>query len=346
MKRGVARTIAVLALAVALAMVGLILGVASAQKNAHQPNGSMHHNHPSQHPKQPVKVQQPVQVEVVNGSGGSGTVGMPTGGDEADCPDGGGIPVDTAAAQMAKEPEQEAIEFTVQESNPVLNFGTSRDMQEDYVVLKASKKIPKEVTPANFEIDTVQPMRRIGEASLLSSHLPPPTFTEPHFFNHRTEISFSLCVESGGKDAGTYTGQFQFVSPGTIETATLTQTAQLKTEESSFIFWFVLVLLLSAALLIVNLMVLPGRPKGGREWVARSMVILLSLAAAGSAMLVAWSQSATWGENIWVAVGALVATAFAAAGLGGTLSAAALQINPTKDPKGKAKDPPPEPPIN
>jgi hypothetical protein len=61
--------------------------------------------------------------------------------------------------------------------------------------------------------------------------------------------------------------------------------------------------------------------------VARIIVIVLSLAAAGSAMLLAWSQNATWGENIWVAVGALVATAFAAAGLGGTLTAAAGQIN-------------------
>jgi hypothetical protein len=297
------------------ALVGSGFAAGAEKKNAHQKHGEV-----KRPPKHPPK--EPIKVEIVNDPWATSPS---SGGEERECPQTGARPVDSPAEEMTREPKGRT-EFTVRESNPVMNFGPGRGTQEDYVVLIASKELPKRVTAANFEIDTVEPMRRIGEASLLSSHLPPPTFTRPHFFNHRTEISFTLCVKSGGKDAGTYTGQFQFISPGAIETATLTQTAQLKAEESTFIWWFVGVLLLAAVLLGVNQLILPDWPTGRREWLARSVVIGLSLAAAASAMLVAWSQNATWGENIWVAVGALIGTAFAAAGLGGTLSAAAGQI--------------------
>jgi hypothetical protein len=321
MKRGLVGAVLVLVLAsLTVASSGIAAATSSQdganQKSGHQKGAEKNKNKAAHHPKGPVK------VELVNaGWPGAGTAGAR----EAECPDTGARPVDTPAQTLNPEPKQ-AIKFTVQESNPVLNFGPGRATQEDYVVLRASEKIPREVSAANFEIDTVEPMRRIGEASLLSSHLPAPTYTEPHFFNHRTEISFTLCVAGNGKDAGTYTGQYQFISPGSIETATLTQTAQLKTNESSFILCFICVMVLAGLLLIVNQIVLAGRPKGV-EWVARLVVIVLSLAAAASAMLLAWSQNATWGENIWVAIGALVATAFAAAGLGGTLTTAAAQIN-------------------
>lgn len=80
------------------------------------------------------------------------------------------------------------IELTVRATDPVLNFGSARGIQADYIVLKASKPIPKHIFSTNFEIDSLEPMRRIGTESLESVRLVSPTYTRPHFFNHRKEL--------------------------------------------------------------------------------------------------------------------------------------------------------------
>jgi hypothetical protein len=236
--------------------------------------------------------------------------------------------IDTDHAHELANPPSTPISFVVHESSSVVNFGTKRGTRADYVVLTASEAIPPNVYSTDFEMDSIEPMRRIGEAGLESNHLPAPTYTPPHFFNHRKEVGFNLCIPSGssGEDAGTYTGVYDLVGPGSIETATVTQTAQLKAGKGTFWAWFGIVVFFALVLLVMNHLVLPAKPTSPKEWVARIVVILFSLAAAAAAMLVAWSQNATWGENIWVAIGALIATAFAAAGVGSTLSAAAARI--------------------
>lgn len=226
------------------------------------------------------------------------------------------------------------IEFAVHETSSVINFGSSRDVRANYIVLKASREIPRGIYSTDFEIDSLEPIRRIGEASLESVHLKPPTFTPPHFFNHRREIGFNLCVTSANGHPGTYTGQFQFIGPGAIQTATLTQTAQLKAQAHDFVWRWLLVLAIALALLFVTIIIQPGWPRGGSEWCARLAFVFVSLGASALAMLIAFSQNPTWGENIWVATAALITTAFGAAGLGGTLTAAAARINP--DPASKA----------
>jgi hypothetical protein len=256
--------------------------------------------------------------------------------------------VDVEHAHTPHVTPEQPVEFTVQETSSVLNFGSGRDKRADYIVLKASQPIPEGIYSTNFEIDSLQPLRRIGEASLESTHLKPPTFTPPHFFNHRKEIGFNLCVDASGGKPGTYTGQFQFVSPGAIETVTLTQTAQLKAEDAWFWGPLILVGVLALILLITNVYV---QSEGGwKKWtpqqrVARIVLIIFSVGAALSAMLIAWSQNPTWGENIWVAVGALVTTAFTAAGLGSTLTAAAGQIKTNSGGDETAKPTPPPPPT-
>lgn len=242
--------------------------------------------------------------------------------------------IDNEHAHTPQVEPTNPIEFAVHQTSSVLNFGSSRDTRVDYIVLKASREIPVGIFSSDFEIDSLEPMRRIGEASLESVHLRSPTFTPPHFFNHRKEIGFNLCVSSANGDPGTYTGQFQFIGPGAIETATLTQTAQLKAPTSDFLVRVIGVIVLATLLLVVTNIVGPGWPKNGSEWLARIALVIVSLAASASAMLIAWSQNPTWGENIWVATAALVTTAFGAAGLGGTLTAAAARINP--DPNNKA----------
>jgi hypothetical protein len=241
--------------------------------------------------------------------------------------------VDIEHAHTPLEEPLKKIEFTVHETSAVLNFGEHRGTRADYVVLKASKPIPPGIYSKDFEIDSLEPLRRIGEASLESVQLRSPTFTPPHFFNHRKEIGFDLCVNDGAGEPGTYTGQFQFIGPGAIGTATLTQTVQIKAQKHIFIWTLLGVAALSLLLLIVTNIIQPGWPKGGGEWAARLTFVAISLIAALSAMLIAWSQNPTWGENFWIAVAALVTTAFGAAGLGGTLNAVATKINP--DPKNQ-----------
>jgi hypothetical protein len=256
---------------------------------------------------------------------------------ERGCPGNKVRQIDHEHAHTPQDEPKEPIEFAVHQSSSVLNFGSSRDIRADYIVLKAAREIPVGIFSTDFEIDSLEPMRRIGEASLESVHLRSPTFTPPHFFNHRKEIGFNLCVSGANGDPGTYTGQFQFIGPGAIETATLTQTAQLKAPTGDFRSRFFVVVGLAAFLLFVTNVVQPGWPKNGSEWWARGVIVLVSLGASALAMLIAFSQNPTWGENIWVATAALVTTAFGAAGLGGTLSAAAARINP--DPERKAHIP-------
>jgi hypothetical protein len=254
---------------------------------------------------------------------------------QAGCPGTKVRHIDSDHAHTPSEPPTKPVEFTVHESSSVLNFGSNRGIRFDYIVLRATEPIPPNIYSSDFEIDSFEPMRRIGEASLESVHLPAPTYTPPHFFNHRKEIGFNLCVSSGqDADAGTYTGQFELVGPGAIETTTVTQTAQLKAENVTFVWSFIAVLVFAFVLLVMNQLILPASPtkKEWKAWVARIVVIVFALAAAASAMLVAWSQNPTWGENLWVAIGALIATAFAAAGVGSTLTAAAAQFDQSQDP--------------
>jgi hypothetical protein len=252
---------------------------------------------------------------------------------ESGCPGKKVRHIDNEHAHAPKLEPTQPIEFTVHETSSVLNFGSKRNTRADYVVLKASEPIPGDIYSSDFEIDSLEPLRRIGEASLESVHLKSPTFTPPHFFNHRKEIGFDFCVSTKGGKPGTYTGQFQFIGPGSIVTATLTQTVQLKAENDTFLKALIGVIVLALILLAVNHLILPANPQHWKEWAARIILIVVSLAAAVSAMLIAWSQNPTWGENLWVAIGALVATAFGAAGLGSTLSAAAGQIkSPPDDP--------------
>ncbi len=250
------------------------------------------------------------------------------------------VPKLRRVGELAVEPKvkpKKPIEFSVRETNPVLSFGSKRGVQANYIVLSTSEPIPKNIFSKNFEIDSLEPLRRITTGGLESIHLDPPTYTRPHIFNHRREIGFNLCVSARGGEPGSYNGQFQFVGPGAIATATLTQTAQLKAEQGTFEIAFFGVAGLAFVLLLFSSYFQSKGGWSGRQILARLVVIVLSLVSTLLAMLVAFSESPTWGENLWLAVGALIATAFGAAGLGNTITAAAEKITSEKDEKPAAK---------
>jgi hypothetical protein len=228
----------------------------------------------------------------------------------------------------------EPIELEVRTTDPVLNFGDGRGTLYDYVVLKASKAIPPDVPSANFEIDSLEPMRRIGGEGLESARLRVPTYSRPHFFNHRTELGFSLCVTAASGKPGTYTGQFLFVGPGAIASVPITQTAQLKIEEWKFLIALVIVLLVTLAFLGVRALAEFDGEAEPREVIVKMSLLLISVAAAGLAMYLVYDKTPTWGDDLVVNGAALIATAFTAAGLGNTLAAGTGKIS---DSLGRAK---------
>lgn len=228
----------------------------------------------------------------------------------------------------------EPIELDVRETDPVLNFGDGRGTLYDYVVLKASKPIPAGVPSSSFEIDSLEPMRRIGSEGLESSRLRVPTFSRPHFFNHRKEIGFSLCVTAASGEPGTYTGKFLFVGPGEIDSAAITQTAQLKSKEWKFLVALIVVLLVTFAFLGVKAFAEFEGEAEPREVAVKITLLLAAVAAAGIAMYLVYDKSPTWGDDFAVDAAALIATAFTAAGLGNTLVAGTGRIS---DSLAKAK---------
>jgi hypothetical protein len=226
------------------------------------------------------------------------------------------------------------IEFSVHETNPVVSFGAGRGIEADYILLQATRPIPEGILSKNFEIDTREPMKRIGTSSLESVHLRAPFYTRPHFFNHRREIGFNLCVPGAGADPGTYTGQFVFVGPGKIVSAVITQTAQLKATHS--MFWIIaggVLLAMLIALITKTFLEHSGALWKGPFWWSLLLVVPLVIASL-LAMLLAYTEAPTWGENLAFAISALIATAFTAAGLGNTLTAAGSALRTASGPRG------------
>jgi len=248
--------------------------------------------------------------------------------------------INEAAVRAKFATVDERIGLSVRESTPVVDFGAGRNTEADYIVLQASRAIPEGILSQNFEIDTREPMKRIGTSSLESIHLRAPTYTRPHFFNHRREIGFNLCISGAGADPGTYTGQFVFVGPGKIASAELTQTAQLKATHGTF--WIIMGGVLLAMVVALGSKAVLEHPKEKKDkrcgslWhnflkplLASAPRILLLVTGALLAMLVVYSEAPTWGENLVLAISALVATAFTAAGLGNTLTAAVSNVRRT-----------------
>jgi hypothetical protein len=242
---------------------------------------------------------------------------------ELDCADVPLRRINEAAVRATFAKVKKPIQLSVHETTPVVSFGAGRNTEADYVVLQASREIPEGILSKNFEIDTREPMKRIGASSLESVHLRAPRYTRPHFFNHRREIGFNLCVVGAGADPGTYTGQFVFVGPGKIASVVLTQTAQLKATHSTF--WWFAGFVLAAMLVVLGFKaVLEHRGElNSPSFFLSCFRVLFFVAAGGVAMWLAYSEAPTWGENLAFAISALIATAFTAAGLGNTLTAAA-----------------------
>jgi hypothetical protein len=206
------------------------------------------------------------------------------------------------------------------QNEPVINFGSRREKLPDFIVFKASRPIPKSVKWTSFEIDSLEPMRRVGEGGLETEHLNLPSYSRPRFFNHRKYVAFNLCVNGLEGDPGVYTGQFLFSGPAGMPPKTIVQTAQLKLSGSKFGFWLAVALLVTLVFLWIRTYSQFEDKHGKKERRVRIAVMVIPVFAAGAAMYLVYDGSPTWGTDLPLSVAALIGTAFTAAGLGSSIS--------------------------
>lgn len=109
----------------------------------------------------------------------------------------------------------------------------------------------------------------------------------------------------------------------------------MKAEKSEFFPYLILVLAATFIFLLVKAYAELGENPNRKELAVKAVLLLGSVAAAGLAMWIVYAKSPTWGENAVVAIGALIATAFTAVGLGNTLSGGTEKVAATLE-KAKA----------
>lgn len=227
------------------------------------------------------------------------------------------------------------------QSDQVLNFGDGRGVKTDEITLrvKDSGSLPKSVQAEHFQFITEQPMKRIGSDSLESTRLQPLTFSKPEIVDNRKRIKFTICVSAENGEPGTYTGQVLLSGPLGLSSTTLTQTAQLKTKEGTFLLILIVILLAVGVLLWWK----TNLDLEGKKQKTRIGLIVISLASVGAAMYQIYNDNPAWGADKFASALALLGTALAAAGLGSTVSGLVQQFggSPNPDP---IEDPPAPPP--
>lgn len=212
----------------------------------------------------------------------------------------------------------------VNQSNALLNFGENRNTKRDVILLKTSRRLPKSVKPGQFELDTLIPLRRIGSETEESSELKHPKYSRLHIFDHRERIGFTLCVDAKGGESGTFAGQYLLSGPAGISSATITQTAQLKATMTTFIRCLLTALFITLLALFFT-RILPAGDRKAR--IGQTGAVILGLITAAVAMFVAYSETATWGADLFPSIAALVGTGFAAAGLSSIASSGATKVD-------------------
>jgi hypothetical protein len=225
------------------------------------------------------------------------------------------------------------------QSDQVLSFGENRGTKVDYVTLKSSPPLPKSVRPGQIELDSLVPMKRIGAENLESTRLRFPRFIQPRISAHGERISFGVCVNAASGEPGTYTGQVEVNGPAGLGPFQLTQTAQLKAKIiGGFGAFFVLALLI-ASIFVWRKIGDETAATGGRKLRAQLAVAAISVAAAGYAMWKVYDETPDWGADWFASLAALVATAFAAGGIGTGVAALSSLVTGTPSASEETRDP-------
>jgi hypothetical protein len=201
------------------------------------------------------------------------------------------------------------INLTAEPAVGTLNFGTDKGTKSLYFAVKASRPLPRSLTPKQIEIAVPRPPQRISD-TLESASLGLPTFSQPRIINGRKEIQFRMCIDAAGIKPGTYTSQVFIGGPRRLHGTSVTAAITAKND----VFWIggILVLLAAGALLVV--MVLQDMKSS--NLLLKIATVVGSLVAAGAAMYAVYAADPAWGADPLTSIFALGGTAFGAAGLG------------------------------
>jgi hypothetical protein len=199
------------------------------------------------------------------------------------------------------------------------NFDTSRaPKQIRLFVLQSDKRLPNSVTPAQLGFDAS--LER-ASTTLETVDFKDPTYSEPRISADRRKITFNVCLDPAGLDAGKYVGTVTVSGPEGLSDASVGITANLK--ESDW-FWRGSI---AAGLIAFLLLLFKGtssKKKESENWRAAFVECIadpvwwvssaIALGAAFGALWRVYVEDPAWGATGLGAALALVGTAFAAVG--------------------------------
>ena len=87
-----------------------------------------------------------------------------------------------------------------------MNTGGVRGTGMTDIAITASPALPVKITSEQITVDIPQRFARSG-TGLGTAYLPEPTYSTLRILEHRTLITFTLCVDANHIEAGTYVGQ-------------------------------------------------------------------------------------------------------------------------------------------
>jgi hypothetical protein len=110
---------------------------------------------------------------------------------------------------------------------PTVNFGGGRGWKPIDVVLKASRPLPASFKLNQLDLEMIHRLVRQGDTATTAAAAV-VRFTPPKLNPRRDMITFTICLNSQGIDAGHYTGTVVAEGPDGIEPATLSVSANAK----------------------------------------------------------------------------------------------------------------------
>jgi hypothetical protein len=131
-------------------------------------------------------------------------------------------------------PEQsEPIALTPDQPAETINFGGGRGWKFIDVVLRAARPLPNDFKVSQLDLEVLRRPTRRGDTTTTVA-TKPLSFTEPRLNPRRDVITFSICVNGDGLDAGHYVGAVAAEGPGGIGPANMTLNLNAK---NGVLFW-------------------------------------------------------------------------------------------------------------
>lgn len=228
-----------------------------------------------------------------------------------------------------------AVKLAPDVAGHVVNFGGSREWQFVDVVLNADPALPRSLEPGEIRLEVVRRFTRASE-NLKTTWMRRPTFTQPRISPGRARVTFTMCLNGAGLEAGSYSGSVLIEGPRGLAPASISITANAK--DSTLALWGGVAVLALAALFLV-LRGAAARQARTEEKQAKSgdaksepqqltkyvggvlkdlnwwITSIVALGLAAGTIIGIYSANPAWGADTLGSVASLVGPAFTAVGV-------------------------------